>query len=84
MMAAKSMWLRAAWTPKRGASATALVEPFDVPTVGRIGILLDPQGAVFGVYMPAGEESPAGEPGLGDVAWYELATSDHEAALGFY
>jgi uncharacterized protein YndB with AHSA1/START domain/predicted enzyme related to lactoylglutathione lyase len=27
--------------------------PFDIPTVGRVAILHDPQGAVFGVFQPA-------------------------------
>jgi predicted enzyme related to lactoylglutathione lyase len=29
--------------------AKVLVEPMDVPTVGRFAILKDPQGAVFGI-----------------------------------
>jgi predicted enzyme related to lactoylglutathione lyase len=32
--------------------ATALVEPMDVPKVGRIGVLRDPQGATFGIIKP--------------------------------
>lgn len=31
---------------------TALVEPMDVPQVGRIGVLRDPQGATFGIIRP--------------------------------
>ena len=30
----------------------ALLEPMDLPTVGRIGVLSDPQGAVFGIIKP--------------------------------
>jgi hypothetical protein len=30
----------------------ALVEPMDVPKVGRIGVLSDPQGATFGIIKP--------------------------------
>jgi uncharacterized protein len=30
----------------------AVVEPFDVPDVGRIAVLLDPQDAVFGIIKP--------------------------------
>jgi hypothetical protein len=29
-----------------------LMEPFDVPTVGRIAVLADPQGAAFGIFKP--------------------------------
>jgi predicted enzyme related to lactoylglutathione lyase len=30
-----------------------VMEPFDVPTVGRIAILIDPQGAAIGLFKPA-------------------------------
>jgi len=29
-----------------------VVEPFDVPDVGRIAVLVDPQGAAFGIIKP--------------------------------
>jgi predicted enzyme related to lactoylglutathione lyase len=32
---------------------SALAEPMDVPNVGRIAVLRDPQGAVFGIIKPA-------------------------------
>jgi uncharacterized protein len=31
---------------------SALLEPMDVPTIGRIAVLRDPQGAVFGIIKP--------------------------------
>ncbi len=59
--------------------------PFDVETVGRIAIIADPQGAVFGVYRPASGQAPAKSPPVfGDVSWHELTTADAEAALTFY
>lgn len=62
-----------------------MVEPMDVPEVGRMAVLADPQGAFFAVYAPAGDgmELPDA-PAPGDVSWHELATSDHEAAWSFY
>jgi hypothetical protein len=30
-----------------------VMEPFDVPKVGRITVLLDPQGAAIGIFKPA-------------------------------
>jgi predicted enzyme related to lactoylglutathione lyase len=33
--------------------ANAFVEGMDVPTIGRISVLADPQGAVFGLFQPA-------------------------------
>jgi uncharacterized protein len=32
--------------------SSALMEPMDVPKVGRIAVLRDPQGAVFGIIKP--------------------------------
>jgi hypothetical protein len=29
-----------------------MMSPFDVPSVGRIAVLLDPQGAVIGIFKP--------------------------------
>jgi predicted enzyme related to lactoylglutathione lyase len=55
-----------------------------VPTVGRMVLLADPQGAVFSAFQP---ESPMPDDGtmrLGDFTWHELATSDPEAAFRFY
>ena len=59
------------------------VEPMDIPTVGRMAVLADPQGAVFAVFTPLGEAMPQAE-GVGTAAWHELATTDYEAALAFY
>ena len=36
----------------RGAGQV-MVEPFDIPSVGRCAVLTDPQGAVFSVLKPA-------------------------------
>ncbi|HWG76386.1 MAG TPA: VOC family protein [Steroidobacteraceae bacterium] len=57
----------------------------DVPDVGRYAVLADPQGAAFGVYHPLQSAAPAsGQPGQGEFAWQELATTDFEAAFRFY
>jgi uncharacterized protein len=59
----------------------------DIPNVGRFAVLADPQGATFAVFRPS---SPAGDDGMpqsggtGDFTWHELATTDLDAALGFY
>ena len=58
----------------------------DIPSVGRFAVLTDPQGAAFAVYTPqpgSGEEVPPGG-AVGDFTWHELATTDPEAAFGFY
>ena len=57
----------------------------DVADVGRYAVLADPQGAAFGVYRPdRSGPAPAGQPGQGEFAWQELATTDFEAAFRFY
>lgn len=58
---------------------------FDMPTVGRIAVVSDPQGAVFGLFTPEGEVGefdPAEKPGT--VVWRELMTSDMDGAQAFY
>lgn len=64
---------------------STLSDVIDIPTVGRMRTMKDPQGALFSLYEPAAvaPESDA-QPGLGDVAWHELFTSDANAALAFY
>ena len=57
---------------------------FDIPTVGRVAILADPQGAAFAIFKPEGEMTPAAPNLPGSFAWAELNTTDHEAAWAFY
>jgi uncharacterized protein len=59
--------------------------PTDVPTVGRVAVLADPQGAVFALYTPANAVGPMpAVPGVGNVSWHELYTTDLDAAFAFY
>jgi predicted enzyme related to lactoylglutathione lyase len=58
----------------------------DLPNVGRIAMVADPQGAVIYVMKPAGEgvshAFAPGQPGHG--GWHELHTTDGAAAVDFY
>jgi uncharacterized protein len=57
----------------------------DVPTVGRMQMMKDPQGAAFYIIQPSSsEERPDTAPEVGDASWHELMTSDAAAALKFY
>ena len=57
----------------------------DVPTVGRMQMMKDPQGAAFYIYQPAREpQQPEGPAQVGEASWLELMTSDAPAALKFY
>jgi predicted enzyme related to lactoylglutathione lyase len=73
------------------AGGKALMPPMDIPNVGRIAMVADPQGIPFYVMKPI---PPANDPdGQSDVfsltaeqrvGWNELMTSDPAAARNFY
>lgn len=56
-----------------------------VPTVGRMQMMHDPQGAAFYIYEPETMDFPpeaAAE--VGEGSWHELMTTDAPAAMRFY
>jgi len=56
---------------------------FDIPLVGRVAILADPQGAVFAIFKPLNPmNAPPDAPG--QLSWAELNTTDYEGAWKFY
>ena len=63
-----------------GAGGGVVGDPMDIPEVGQILIIRDPQGAMISAYKPAGDV-PASE---GVFVWDELYTSDVDAAKRFY
>src|SRR5262249_44205154 len=64
---------------------SAHTEVIDIPTVGRIQMMMDPQRAGFYIFEPArGEQSPEGAAEVGDASWIELMTTDAPAAMKFY
>jgi uncharacterized protein len=57
----------------------------DVPTVGRLQMMKDPQGAAFYIIQPSStEERPETDPKVGEGSWLELMTTDAVAAMQFY
>jgi uncharacterized protein len=59
--------------------------PMNVPDVGRISVVRDPQGAVVAMFEPGAHEGRARLEGApGGFCWSELATRDTAAAAGFY
>jgi predicted enzyme related to lactoylglutathione lyase len=56
----------------------------DVPTVGRMQMMADPQGAGFYIYEPSDTPQPETPPETGSASWHELMTTDAEAAMKFY
>lgn len=70
------------------AGGNLMMPAMDIPHVGRIAMVTDPQGAPFYVMRGASDaESQAfayDKPRLGHCAWNELATSDRASAMKFY
>jgi predicted enzyme related to lactoylglutathione lyase len=92
-MDAPPFWAMYVGVPKLEDAAThikrlggAEMSPvIDVPTVGRMQMMTDPQGAAFYIYEPAtADQLPEGAPEIGEASWLELMTTDAEAALKFY
>jgi predicted enzyme related to lactoylglutathione lyase len=57
----------------------------EIPKVGRMQMMADPQGAAFYIFQPAMTDFPpeaAAE--VGEASWLELMTTDAEAAMTFY
>ena len=63
-----------------GAGGKVIAAPMDIPEVGRMAVIADPQGAVISAFASAGEP-PASE---GTFVWDELMTTDVDAAKSFY
>jgi len=73
------------------AGGAKIMGPTDIPNVGRIAMVTDPQGAPFYIMKPippAGQEKAASDVFSPDaeqrVGWNELTTGDVEAARKFY
>jgi predicted enzyme related to lactoylglutathione lyase/uncharacterized protein YndB with AHSA1/START domain len=60
---------------------TLLMPPFDVPTVGRIAIFQDPQGAALGIFQPLKNAAPCAN---NRIVWCDIPVSDLDRAVRFY
>ena len=74
-----------------GAGGKGLMPAMDIPNVGRIAMVTDPQGAPFYVMKPtppAGQENAESDvfspTKQGRCGWNELSTTDAGGALDFY
>jgi len=57
----------------------------DLPSVGRLQMMKDPEGAAFYIIQPSSsEERPETAPKVGEGSWHELMTTDAPAAMQFY
>jgi predicted enzyme related to lactoylglutathione lyase len=68
----------------KAAGGQMLMDPFDVMDVGRMGIAVDPGGAVFGLWQSRTHTGVgrANEPGA--LAWNENMSRDYERNKEFY
>lgn len=63
------------------AGGSIMGEPMDIPDVGRMAVIQDPQGAVLSVYASASDDWTPSE---GVFVWDELHTTDIDGAKRFY
>ncbi|HOU40976.1 MAG TPA: VOC family protein [Promineifilum sp.] len=66
------------------AGGTVLMPPMEIPNSGRLAVLTDPSGAVFGIWSPKPFPGAALVNMPGTLAWNELQTRDLPAARAFY
>lgn len=70
------------------AGGSEQMPPTDIPDVGRIAMVADPQGTPFYVMRGSSDRTSmafaADKPRIGHCAWNELVTTDPEAAKAFY
>jgi predicted enzyme related to lactoylglutathione lyase len=84
-------WLSYVGTPDVDATVRQTVElggkvvtpAYDVPKIGRMAVLQDPQGGMFAISAQV-ERSRYREPQVGDFSWHELLTTNRETAFDFY
>jgi hypothetical protein len=84
-------WLSYIGTPDVDATVRQAVElggkvvvpAYNVPSVGRMAHLQDPQGALFAVSSQE-PRSKVRDPQIGDFSWHELMTSNWQTAFEFY
>lgn len=57
---------------------------FDIPTIGRVGVLGDPQGGGFVAFQPSRDMRAPDPQREGNPCWNELVTTDDKAAWSFY
>jgi len=68
----------------RQLGGTVLAPPFDVPGQGRMAIVADPTGAVFGVWQPYEHHGFGATEEPGFVTWTEVNTPDAARTRDFY
>jgi predicted enzyme related to lactoylglutathione lyase len=70
----------------RSLGGRELSPVIDIPTIGRMQMVADPQGAVLYIIQPEPRDQPPSdqEPQIGEASWLELMTTDAPSAMMFY
>ena len=69
----------------KSLGATVVAGPDDIPGTGRFAVILDPQGATFGIYKSSNQSNAwDGNPVVNRFSWHELMTTDYNTAAKFY
>src|SRR5690606_1868685 len=66
---------------------SVLMEPRDIPDVGRFAMVADPQGVPLYIMRGSVEDGTSkafSHKAMGHCAWNELTTVDHQGAIDFY
>ncbi len=66
------------------AGATQLIAARDIPNVGRVAVLSDPQGAVFQMIASVSGDPPDAPARMNTWLWRELIADDPATAADFY
>ena len=66
------------------AGGTVHAGPFDVMEQGRMAVIADPTGAMFGIWEPRENIGAERVNDPGTLTWNDLATNDVDAATEFY
>ncbi len=61
-----------------------MVAPMKISEYGTMAVFVDPTGAVIGVWQPGNHKGAQIRNESGAVCWYELMTTDTDAAAAFY
>jgi len=64
--------------------ATILMDCMEVPDTGKMSIVQDPTGAVFGLWEPINHKGAGITAAHGAMTWCEVNTRDSDAAKTFY
>jgi uncharacterized protein len=67
-----------------GAGGQVVAPPFDVMNAGRMAVIADPSGAIFGIWQPGEHKGWEIEGVSGSVCWVELTSRDFNTAAKFY